>query len=354
MKRMLQIEGVPVDREDWPKFTWNADLVDFEGPLVSLYRTDDDRDALYVWVDCSRATNRWCIVFVERISLLNYLTQKCTLRDVFDQVESVIVVNIGKTGRRTGAQFVLLDDLPEEYLPTRDSYLADELATDAARALVDEETQAYKVEINGDQDIYADDLTTIPKVFSQLYSFHYGLQYIDRPAVRSKLSDGMVAWRGGIDSVHLFTGLRTVIPSMHRARIASMEMHSPGFIEFDVLPSLLDGVRDAIVRISDREGFKRIEQLYKDINAYLRSEELSGFDGELQAKAKSLNRNQRGHLGQFVDEFMMALGWDSHIDTFNSLDADPLSKLRALLAYYRRLKQIRPLVQAGKVTFPPA
>ena len=352
MKRMPALTGTPLKREEWPKLTWNADLVDFEGPLVSLYRTNDDTDALFVWVDCSIATNRWCIVPIERKVLLDYLSEKCSLLDVFDQQETVIVVNIGGSGRRTQAMWVDRDVLPAEYLPTAESYLTSDLATDAARSLVKEATTRYRVGISGQRDIYADDLMTVPKVISQLYSFHYGLAFSWRTAVRKKLAEGMKSWKGGIDSVNLFSGLHSVIPSVHRTRVAKMQMNSPGYIEFDMLGSLLEDVRSAVVRVSEPEIFKESEQLYKDIYKYMRDQRLSGFDGPFGSKTTSLTRAQRKDLTEYVEEFLSVMDWDAHTETFSNLEADPLSKLRALLAYYRRLRQIQPLVRSGKFTFP--
>lgn len=352
MKRMLDLAGTLVQREEWPKFTWNADLVAFDGPLVSLYRTDDDRDAVFVWVDCTRATNRWCIVMVDRSWLQSYLTQHCSLLDLFKQQDEVIVVNIGSKGKRTKGTWVKVRKLPKEYLPSSESILTADISSDAAKALVKELAKPYRVKINGDKDIYADDLTTIPKVIGQLYSFHYALAYADRPAVRQRLVEGMGSWKGGIDSVNLFNGLRSVIPSVHRARVSRMEMHSPGFIEFSLLRSLIGDLRGAVNHIADRDTFRAGEDMYNSIYRYMREEGISGFDGPNVSKAATLGPSQSSALASYVDDFSEILGWNARSSTFAQLHADPLSKLRALLAYYRRLRQIRPLVVSGKITFP--
>lgn len=349
MKRMVQIAGTPLDRDDWPKYTWNADLVEFEGPLVSLYRTDDDRDALFIWVDASRATNRWCIVPVDRTRLAGYLTQQLALRDLIDAQQVLIVVNIGSTGRRTHALWVNRSALPAEYLPGHDSYLTDELATDAARRLVAEETKPYQVRLGG--ELYADDLTTLPKILSQLYAFQYGLAYIDRDAVRSRITEGMDSWTGGFDSVNLFSGLRSVIPSVHRMRVTGLEYHSPGHIEFNLLQSLLDTVRGDVERLADNQFYREAQDFYKNVGQYMREEGLSGFDDPSRRKSSFLKRGQKSQLTMFIAKFIDLMGWDAQAGALDSLNIDPLSKLRALLAYYRRLRQLRPLLQADKFSF---
>lgn len=347
---MPEIQGALVERDEWPRFTWTADLVDFEGPLVSLYRTDSDDDALWVWVDRTLRTSRWCIVPIGRTALDLYLRKKFSLREVFDAADWVILANVSASGRRSKAQWVDLEDLPAEYLPDADSYLSEELATDAARSLVAEAAGPYRVQLSG--NLYAEDLQVIPKVMGQLYSFHYGLTHMSSPAVRNKMNEGMQKWRGGIDAVNLFNSLRSVIPSVHRVRVKEMEYHSPGHIEFELLKSEVEDVKGAIDRIADRATFKHCEELQNLVYAYLRDQGLNGFERSDRARRVTLSRPQRKALAEFVSQFLEIMGWDAHADAFNALEVDELSKLRALMAYYRRLKQIRPLVIAHKVAFP--
>ena len=344
------INGTALDREHWPDFTWNADLVEFDGPLISLYKTDQDADALFVWLDKSGQANRWCVLDVDREPLRLYLTREKTLRDLFTLRSEVLMFRVGSGGRRTELMKVSISDLPTQYLPGVDSFLYDEIATEAARDLVVEDTEARALLL--DEDLYLEDITIIPRVVLQLYSFHYGLAYSYREAVRQKMAQIMEKWRGGINAVNVFTGLRSVIPSVHRPRVLKLQYASPGEIKLDLLPSLFDDVCQSIARLQDDEIYGDLEDIYADAYAYFKSEALSGFDDAVVRKSSNLTRTQKQSLQELVDRFFEAMSWSEHKDGFDSLDHDPLSKLRVLLAYYRRLRQLRPLLSQGKLSLP--
>lgn len=350
MKSFPQLEGKAIAGNDWPEFTWNADLVDFEGPLVSLYKTSSDADALFIWVDAHRKSSRWCVLEVDREPLADYLTQKRTLANLFELKASVLVFNAGSTGRRSNIQEVKIVDLPELYRPKQGSFLVDEIATDEARALVEEATVRQSFLLNN--ELYLEDVTVIPRVVLQLYSFHYGLLYSTRDAVREKLHSIMGKWRGGINAVNIFTGLRSVIPSIHRPRVVRLAYASPGEITMDLLPSLYDEVAEAMKRVADDAQFSELQALYDSAYAYFKAEELSGFDDASAQRPIMLSAVQKKKLVEFVDKFFELMHWSSLKGGFDALDHDPLSKLRVLLAYYRRIRQLRPLLEQGKLAVP--
>jgi len=256
----------------------------------------------------------------------------------------------GRTGRRSELQRVQISDLPEAYIPTAESFLYDDIATESARELVGEHTEAHSLLL--DKELYLEDITVIPKVVLQLYSFHYGLAYSYREAVRQKMSGMMEKWRGGINAVNIFTGLRSVIPSVHRPRVLEIRYASPGEIKLDLLPSLFEDVCQAIDRIADDDAYRDLEAIYTEAYAYYRAEGLSGFDEVGSQRAAALTQAQAAVLQEFVDRFFEAMGWATHKADFDSLERDPLSKLRVLLAYYRRARQLRPLLRQGKLATP--
>lgn len=344
------VRGVALDRRDWPEFTWNADLVEFEGPLISLYKTDQDADALFIWLDKSGLTNRWCVLNVDREPLRLYLTCKKTLKELFFLRESVLMFGVGSAGRRTNLMRVSISNLPQQYCPRDDSYLYEEISTESAKELVVEGTEPRALLL--DEDLYLEDITTIPRVVLQLYSFHYGLAYSYRDAVRQKMAQIMEKWRGGINAVNVFSGLRSVIPSVHRPRVLKIQYESPGEIRLDLLPSLFDDVHQSISRLKMDDVYDGLEAIYSDAYAYFRQEKLSGFDDFDSRKAASLTAAQKGALQGLIDRFFDAMSWSVHKSGFDALDPDPLSKLRILLAYYRRLRLLRPLLEQGKLSLP--
>jgi hypothetical protein len=344
---MRKIAGRAFKGNELPTFTWNADLVYFDGPFISLFKSDRDEDALFVWMDCDRRKNRWCIIQVARTTLRQYLDGSIPLLDVLSRAGDLYFYDIGASGKRSNFVVAPLANVPVDYLPAPDSYLDLDYATEAAHQLATEQTSLCKFHVDG--DLYLEDVSSLTKIINQLYSFHYGLAYGHRTAVHNKLSEIMSSWRGGINAVNIFSGLRSVIPSIHRPKINKLQYASPGSIELDALPHLAKHIEDSIRSISTDDEFEKTQKLYDDAYTYFKKEKLSGFDDHSSSRATNLSPAQASQLELFCDAFFDAFQWNAHKTTFTSLDNSPLSRLRVLLAYYRRARQIVYMMNAGKV-----
>jgi len=334
--RMQAVSGAKLDGRSLPQFVWNADLIAFDGPLVSLYRSDVGVDALFVWLDCDDYKNRWCIVDLDRDTLRDYLAQSMTLLDVFKASQSVVVFDVSPAIRRSNIIRTVWDRLPGEYLPKQGSFLHEEISTPEAKKLVAEHVRRYALKLDG--ELYLEDLAGIPKLYQQLYSFHYGLEHLGRNAVRGTLSSLMRRWNGGFSAVNLFTGLRNVIPSIHRARLEHLQYNSPGHITMELLPAMAERIRAAAQRISDRR--EEADELYGNVYKFFRTHGISGFEEERGSQEAKLLPSQLRELEEFVEQFFELMGWSDYRPAFVSLDAGPLSQIRALLAYYRRMIRI--------------
>lgn len=346
MNDMPQIKGTPVDRGEKLNFVWNADLVAFDGPLISLFKKGDD-DFLFVWVDCDHYRNRWVAVPVERNSLQGYLTQKTSLLDIFDEADVTLVFESTMTAQKRNYRFVEPQHLPKEYLPKADSYLTPSIATVSATQLANDLPSTYLIKLDG--ELYLDDLASVPKLYQQLYSFHYGLHHLARSAVKDALSRLLDKWRGGINAVNIFTGLRSVTPSIHRAQVKGLQFASPGHIKLELLAGLASEISEACAKIKSKQDFKNAEDLYNEVYSYFRSEKLAGFDRDGFVKSSSITPSQSQKLNEFVDEYFELMGWASYSANFAALGLDPLAKIRMLLAYYRRLRSLRRYVIESKV-----
>jgi hypothetical protein len=346
MSRMPLIGGRKTSVSDLPKYTWNADLISFDGPLLSLFKQSDGLDALFVWLDCDKIKNRWCVVPLKRVELWNYLSGKISLRSLVLALPSIHIFTTGaKAGRRT---FFEINVLPDYYVPDHDSFLTAEISTSAAKKLIDEAAQEETLVLVG-EELYLEDLEGIPKLYQQLYSFHYGMEHLSRPAVRNTVKQLMSDWHGGIGAVNLFSGLRSVTPSIHRARVVELRYNSPGVIKMSLLPLLSARIKSAINRILTSEDFSRTEQLYGQIYSYFREHKISGLEDERSIAAKDLMPHQIKDLQIFIAKFFDAIDWSIYASDFEKLDITPVSQLRMLLAYYRRLRKLREYIVANKL-----
>lgn len=101
------------------------DLIYFDGPLLSTYKKEDDSLFLILWVDNTATDNRWCVIPVEDETLTSFLDKEITLRDVINKTENVIFKDLYSEGNELlerQVKKVLVKDIPEEYMPTNESY----------------------------------------------------------------------------------------------------------------------------------------------------------------------------------------------------------------------------------------
>ena len=343
-----RIIGQKIEPKVLSKHSWNADLIEFEGPLLSLYKGELGGDLLYAWLDCTETRNRWCVIPVGRKSLRDYLEQEKTLLELYKESEWLIIFHTGSVpNRRNSLQKITWQALPREYLPDQDSYLLPAIATEAAARLAQEVSEEYFLGLDG--DMYIDDISTIPKIYQQLYSFHYGLEHLDRDAVRGALSRLAGSWTGGFSAVHLFTGLNAVTPSIHRAKVTEMRFNSPGHIKLDLLPDLAKRIEISASQIQNDESYIALEQYYSSVYTYFKVNKISGFDDERNSVIAKLTPEVVVRLNELIEFFFRLMQWEDYRSSFAYLNVDALHQLRVLLAYYRRLKKLRPYLTTGRL-----
>ena len=101
------------------------DLIYFDGPLLSTYKKENGSLFLILWVDNTATDNRWCVIPVEDETLTSFLDKEITLRDVINKTENVIFKDLYSEGNELlerQVKKVLVKDIPEEYMPTNESY----------------------------------------------------------------------------------------------------------------------------------------------------------------------------------------------------------------------------------------
>lgn len=344
--KMPTISGTAIDARTLPTFTWNADLIVFDGPLLSLFRSEYGKDALFSWLDCDANRNRWAIIDVSRDSLRAYLNQEDTLLNVFQASTSVVVFE-QVNSRKSNVKKTVWTSLPFSYLPTKDSFLTPDISTPDAVRLASELPIEYTIKLDG--ELYLEDLAGIPKLYQQLYSFHYGLEHLDRAAVRTAVVSLFGKWKSGLSAVNLFTGLRNVTPSIHRPRLKTLQYNSPGQIKMELLPKMAEQIRLAANHIGSERGYEEAEELYKGIYKYFKDNGISGFEDERGSKEANLTPKQNGDLRNFVNSYLQLLDWQNYKAQLASLEVGPLSQLRALLAYHRRLRRLLGYAQNGLI-----
>jgi hypothetical protein len=120
---MKAINGFNINY-DFSKLIKVADLIYFDGPLLSHYMSDKGENYLFHWADADDDYNRWIVLRTDILSIQQYLDKKINLRSLFMKPNDgfVFSVDIDDNINYTNIKFVPIEALPEEYIPTEDSF----------------------------------------------------------------------------------------------------------------------------------------------------------------------------------------------------------------------------------------
>lgn len=101
-----------------------ADLIHFDGPLLSYYRDNGSGHYLYYWCDADEICNRWLVIQTEEYALCSFLTRQITLRQLFLRAERAhsYLLDVDSDGEPSRILRVELVDLPDDYLPAEDTW----------------------------------------------------------------------------------------------------------------------------------------------------------------------------------------------------------------------------------------
>lgn len=144
---MKKIKGFDI-QFDFSKFKRIADMIYFEGPLLSHYVSSKGDDYLFYWVDRDNDDNRWLVLRVSLPNLQKYMVKELTLRELIESPNDgyLYCVDVDNNINYHNVKLVQPADLPEEYLPASDSYYEFEPipSEDAAELMTYEVTIPYK------------------------------------------------------------------------------------------------------------------------------------------------------------------------------------------------------------------
>lgn len=149
---MIQLRGIE------SKFPTNnlrkvADLIYFDGPFLSHYVSKSGDNYLAYWVDCDDNNQRWLVFRVGINSLQNYANKNKSLYELIKGVDDgfVYAVDISEDGSQSVPLMIFLADIPDEYLPTADSYFdfSYEKESDVAALSMTEQSGLFEIHFTG-------------------------------------------------------------------------------------------------------------------------------------------------------------------------------------------------------------
>lgn len=109
---------------DFDGFVQMSDLIYYDGPLLSHFVCKTGKDYLFYWVDIDEKFNRWMFFRVTPTVIQSYLDKKLSLREIICGLEEGFVsfVEIDDEANFLNTKIVKISSIPEEYLPSSQSY----------------------------------------------------------------------------------------------------------------------------------------------------------------------------------------------------------------------------------------
>jgi hypothetical protein len=127
--------GVSLDRQAFERV---GDLINIEGPLLTLFQNKQSKDLLlYDWMDNDEHCNRYIIYKVAPKDILAYLSKKITHLQLFSKAENGVYF-YADIDRRNLSEYKIyrLKSLPKEYTITENNYFSEEYCSDTEGLLL--------------------------------------------------------------------------------------------------------------------------------------------------------------------------------------------------------------------------
>ena len=120
---MKKIKGYEI-QFDFSHFQRIADLIAFEGLLLSHYISDKGEDYLFYWVESDENNNRWLALRVSLANLQKYVGKELSLRQLIDTPNDGFLYCLDVDSDLNYHNILLVQpaNLPADYLPDSDSY----------------------------------------------------------------------------------------------------------------------------------------------------------------------------------------------------------------------------------------
>lgn len=215
------------------------DLEEYDGPLLSEFRSDKGETYLYKWCDSDEHSNRWIILRAPPAQLFPYLLRKATLRQlVLDCLDrAVYLVDLDNEANVSTVWFGGVDRLPPDYVPSPESHFSGELSSVAEGSFQDV--------FVGSSWNYEKSLAAYPRKYLQAYAFLTLFGKKAKP-VASRALASTYDLTGGWVFHHIFEKMRSEMPFEKRGKLVAAAMASPGYLRFEVHPDVADDLRTAV------------------------------------------------------------------------------------------------------------
>lgn len=345
---MELVDGIKLNNLLLKKLKKVADLIYFDGPLLSHFKNKDGDSYLYYWCDANENYNRWLVFRISDEDLNRYLIGKSSLREIItDPVDGFIYsADIDDNLQFHNVYMVQPADLPEAYIPEVDSFYEFETIY-SEQENFRRRQEKYRISLNNEWTLR--DLSEFPRVYSQVYSFLYSLQ---APLADlydlEKLRDAFTTypWQGGYSTVGFYNSIQAFIHPDHKPEILSIQYASPGWIDLQLFNPTAFSIETIVLSLVRSED--ELRSHYRNVYRELRERKLIKFSVKL--KEARLNKENVEFINESTRRLVELMGFE-YLDRINELADNPLTILKILLSFYRRVMKLAQYQQDGKASF---
>lgn len=341
---MIKINGKKIPKSEVDGHQWVEDIIYHEGPVLSLLKGSTSQDYFYYWVDSSSTVNRWLAIPVSRKTIEEYRNCRISLFDVINRESTIKVVDIDNEFKPKYAWSVTIENVPEDYLPAKNSLFDPGLSLTETTSL--SKPKAYKLSLDGNW--FLEDLVKLPRLYSQLYSFAYTLYNINRESVEinAKHIFSRYPWRGGFSAVHFFKDLDRVIPSLHEPQIKEIAYASPGFIKLELQYEVSELLKSFLE--SSCKNIETLSETYADAVKFIKQKEYNKTQRETDLPPR-ITPQEKKELALLSRRMAEGLNLMDYIDRVSDFSGNELRTLKILMSIHRRFERFITYSQKGMI-----
>lgn len=204
----------------------------------------------------------------------------------------------------------------------------------------------YTLKIDGAWDFIT--LRDFPKSYLQTYSFLYSLKGHHTLSQEQRIFDAYnkYPWAGGYSAVNFYNYLIFTIPKEKRLKINSISYSSPGWIELSAVVGLAVSIKLIVSAICS--SARDINRTYNDIYKGFQERKLTR--DRIKKEDFKMTEEETDFVNSSAELLAKQIGF-TKLDVLNDLSQNDLKKLKILLSFTRRVRDLAAFSQKKIIKF---
>lgn len=204
----------------------------------------------------------------------------------------------------------------------------------------------YTIHLDGSWTL--EDLYKFPRAYEQAYFFVYAIETggADYEGDDVDYLFRAFPWQGGYSTVGFYNSLKYRIRPSRRPTIISIKYASPGWLELGVVLTVALNIERIIKAFANSATV--INKSYGDIIKGMQERKLRNI--KIERDRVRLEREELKFINESNAVFCRLLGL-KNLQALNEKTGSPLTTLKMLLSFYRRIKLLVDYKEKGKAEF---